>query len=270
MRVAFLLSGLMFCVGCGDKIDHPEAADDCDPALQDCGSSTPPPSASTGGGKGGGTGQGSTDQLITWSGQVIAYADDTFNGGRAFSGTAEVSAAGLNGARVKAPYDGTAFKLSGVLKTETNWFLVQPQANAGVLPTLSPADTRVALSGSAAVGMAAELDVDSIFALSLSGSERATTRAQIVVRVVDDQDRSVAGVIAAAGAEVIAYRSAEIWTLEDSLGTDDSGLLFLGNLPASSNFSDITVNFSGSVSARVDARILAGAVTVITAVVAAP
>ncbi len=270
MRGLLLALGLSLSVGCGEKSSHPEAAPACDPALMDCRSYTVPPSGSVGGEPQGGAGAAEASDVTDWPGSVIAYRDDLFDGGLPFKGSAEVSAAGLGNVRVKAQYDGSEFELKGVLKTEPNWFLVTPEANAGVLPTLTPADTRTPLSAGAVLGVAREQDVEAIFQLSLSGSERSATRAQVVVKVVDDQARVVTGVEASAGAEVTAYRTGDIWTMSEGLGTDESGLIFLGNVPASSTLSSVNVLLLGQVSARVEAKVLAGAVTVLTVVVSPP
>ena len=147
---------------------------------------------------------------------------------------------------------------------------MEPETGAGVLPTLSPVDTRAAKSENLAIGVVREVDIDGIFALSLAATERASSRAQVVVHVVDEQGRTVRGVQASLTAEFTAYRGAGIWDASEGAATDDSGLIFLGNVPASSSIAVANIVFRGSVSARVEARIRAGATTVLTAVVSPP
>lgn len=265
MRSSLWLPVLALCVGCGQKVDHPELADGCDPATMVC-TPKPPNSGSNGDGEGGAD-SGSEEETGTISGLVVAYSDDFFDQGLAFTGEADVSAVGRDGARVEAPYDGMAFELKDVLKDPGNWFLVEPEEGQGVLPTITPVDTRVAKADGYSIGLASEQVVDSLFVLA--GAERATSRAQIVVTVVDDQGRSIPGVLASLSAEVVAYREAGGWITGDT-GTDDSGMIFLGNVQASSALSKATIIFSGAVTARVELRTRAGAVTVATAIVSPP
>jgi hypothetical protein len=117
------------------------------------------------------------------------------------------------------------------------------------------------------VGLVSDLTVDGMFALL--GAERSLDRAQLVVRVEDEQGRSVAGVFGGLTAELVAYREAGGWLASD-LGTDDSGMIFFGNVPATPSLAMKNITFSGAVSARIEALIRAGATTIVTAVVTPP
>jgi hypothetical protein len=136
--------------------------------------------------------------------------------------------------------------------------------NSGVLSTISAIDTRSTTTNVLSVGAARQQDVLGIYQLSLASSELAPDRAQIVLHVVDSQARAVSGVLAAFTAELVAYRAQASWIQNDAAGTDDSGLIFLGNVMASSALSSVTIPLSGSANARVEAMIMAGAVTVVT------
>jgi hypothetical protein len=204
--------------------------------------------------------------VIDANGQVLAFQDDFFDAGIVYDGTADISATGLSGARVKGTYDGTSFQLDNVLKAAGNWFLVEPDDTTGVLPTLTAIDTRTAKMDGFAVGVVRRLDIDGIFALSLAG-EPAAERAQVVLRIVDEQLRSIPGVRAQFTAEVVAYRSEGTWDATEAGQTDDSGLIFLGNVPATPSLTIATVALSGTVNARVEIRTLAGATTVVNAIV---
>lgn len=265
MRLALSLPLLALCAGCGQKVDHPDLAPACDPATMDC-SYQPPKAGSPGGGNEGGADSGES-QGATVSGEVIVYGDDFFVDGSPFRGQADVSAIAVSGSRVESRYDGSAFELSEVLKASDNWFMVEPEAGKGMMPTITAVDTRIARADGYAIGLASELTVDSLFVLV--GNERSPLLAQLVVTVVDDQGRSIAGVQAQLAAEVTAYREAGGWVAAD-IGTDDSGMIFLGNAQASASLSKLTIVFSGAVSARVEARAQAGAITVLTAVVSPP
>jgi hypothetical protein len=267
MRLLPVALALGLSAGCGNKVDHPDAAPGCDPDAQDCvympgeEGGTPLP--------GGGGSSSSGNGLLDVEGHVSAFQDDYFDRGSAYGGTADISASGLSGARVKGTYDGTTFKLKNVLKAPDNWFLVEPEDNVGVLPTVTVVDTRATKADGYAIGLVRRPDVEAIFQLSLTG-EPSSERAQVVLRIVDEEDRSVPGVRAQFTAEVVAYRAQDTWDGTDEGETDDSGLIFLGNVPATPTLTTATVALTGAVNARVEIRTLAGATTVVNAVVDSP
>ena len=261
MRASVLLvPWLLLGVGCGQKLEHPDVAPACDPAVSDCSYTPPPSTGSNGDGSEGGADSGGA-QVAAFTGAVLAFDDDYFDRGIFLAGKAEVTAMGEAGARIKGTYDGAEFQLDRVLRSATNWFLVTPELASGTLPTLSPIDTRkdVALT----VGVVNASIIDGIFVAS-TGTERSTERAQIVLRFVDDQLRAVPGVTAKLTAEVTAYRAAGAWIGE---ATDASGMVFLGNVQAGTALSKAKVTLGGTVSGTVEVTIVAGATTVLTAIV---
>jgi len=259
MRAFVLAVAALAACACGQKADHPEYAPGCD-----TGRCFTPPTSSLGGGNESAGGAGSEGALGAVSGNVIAFADDFFDQGTVLTTAATVSAVGQGGGRVKANYDGASFELEGVLKTAANWFLVEPLGN-GVLPTLTPVDTRSTTSDLLGVGVAQSLTVDGIF--SLMGTERAAERAQVVLHVVDAQGASVAGVRTTFVTERVGYRAAGSWLVNDE-GTDDSGLIFLGNVAVGSALTTATVALSGNATGRAQIAIQAGTVSVATVLVA--
>jgi hypothetical protein len=262
MRWAPVMLVLTLLSSCGNKVDHPDSAAGCDPAVMKC-SYTPPEMGSVGVGDGGESGGG--DQVADWSGRLLAFKDDYFDAGSLFTGTADVSATGVSGGRVKGRYDGATFELKDVLKSDSNWFLVDPDDDQGVVPTLTLVDTRAVKSDELGIGVARQGDIESIFQLALSG-EPSPARAQIVVKVVDTQGRALRGVTAQLTAELVAYRVDTAWDASEGGSTDDSGMIFLGNVPASASLTPVNVVLSGTVNARVEVRTLVGATTVVTAV----
>jgi hypothetical protein len=263
MRALARLVPLLVCVACGQKVETAAPAPACDPTTMNC--RYQPPGIASGDGNGGGNEAGassSSEEFAKLSGQVLQFGDDYFDKGALFNGTADVSAIGADGARVKGAYDGVSFQLDGVLKTAPNWFLVTPMGN-GTVPTISPVDTRAAQSDAVTVGLANVTDLEGVF-LNL-GTDRALDRAQIVLHVVDSQTRAVTGVRAAITG-VVAYRAGGAW-LTNGEGSDDSGMIFLGNVDAGSALSTTTVALSGTATAQVEVAIQAGALTVATAVV---
>lgn len=258
MRATVCLGSFLLCLGCGQRTEHAALVPGCDPATMKCLTGSLGAEGSTSGqGEGG---AGSSEEVGSLTGQVLVLNDDYFDRGALYSGMAEVSATGETASRVSGAYDGTSFSLDGVLKTAANWFLVSPQ-DKGTLPTIAPVDTRVV--DKVTVALAATTDVDGIF-LNL-GTDRATQRAQVVLRVVDAQGRSVRGVKASVTG-VVAYRAGTAW-LSTTDGTDDSGMIFLGNIDAGSALSKISIGLSGSAQARVEAMVLTGAVSIVTAIV---
>jgi hypothetical protein len=107
------------------------------------------------------------------------------------------------------------------------------------------------------------VDVDSIF--SFLNTERSVDWAQIVLSVVDGSLRSVPGVTGTLTAEVTAYRAAGGWVGDQV--TDNSGMIFFGNVQAGSALSSVSISLSGAVTARVDVQVRAGATSVLSAVV---
>lgn len=261
MRASVLLVPILLCVACQQELNHPDAAAACDPKVQKC-AFTPPPATSNGDGNRGGAGP-DDEETATFSGSVLAFGDDYFDKGTTFTGMATVSATGESGARVRATYDGATFELANVLKNPGNWFLVEPAPSSGMLPTLMPLDTRSASADMLTAGVVNGADVDSIF--SFLNTERSTDRAQIVLSVVDGSLRSVPGVTGTLTSEVTAYRAAGGWVGEDL--TDNSGMIFFGNVQAGSALSQVSISLGGTVTSRVDVNVLAGAVTVVSAVV---
>jgi hypothetical protein len=258
---------LLLFAACGQKTDHPALAAGCDPTVMKCVHSSPP--AGSGSGNEAGA-SGSGEEVTTLAGEVLVLGEDSFDPGIGLSSPAEVTATGASGARVKATYDGMSFQLEGALKEAANWFLVTPEAKSAMVPTLLPVDTRSTTTVS--VGVVSSVVMDTIF-LSLN-TDRSLERAQVALRVVDAKGRSVVGAHATASAtpEILAYRQAGLWLRDNSgtdLATDDSGLLLLGNLQAGTALSTLRITLSGASSARVDVEIVAGATTLVTAVVAA-
>jgi hypothetical protein len=263
MRASVLLVPLLslaLCSACQQELDVPAAAPACDPAVTRC-VFTPPPAMGSDGNAGGDSSVG--EETATFAGSVLAFDDDYFDKGAVFTDMAKVSATGESGARVTTNYDGTTFQLNKVLKDSENWFFVEPAAGSGMLPTLMPLDTRTAKADTLTVGVVNGVDVDRIF--SFLNTERSVERAQVVLSVVDGSLRSVPGVQGTLTAEVTAYRAAGGWIGDDV--TDDSGMIFFGNVRAGSALSSVSISLSGAVTTRVDVKVIAGAVTVISAVV---
>jgi hypothetical protein len=257
----FPFVALALCFACQQERDLPAAAPACNPAVMKC-VFTPPPAMGSGNGNEGGA-SGDDEETATFSGSVFAFDDDYFVEGGQFTGMAKVSATGESGARVTGTYDGIAFELANVLKNSGNWFFVEPAANSGMLSTLMLLDTRTAKADMLTVGVVNAADVDSIF--SFLNTERSVERAQIVLTVVDEALRSVPGVTGTLTTEVTAYRAAGGWIGDDL--TDNSGMIFFGNVQAGSALSSVSISLSGAVTTRVDVKIVAGAVTVVSAIV---
>jgi len=260
---AFVLVPAWLFVACGQPVDHPDMAASCDPAVMRC-MATPPISMGSNGDGNEGGGGSQDEEVSTFSGELLSFDDDYFDRGAIFPGAAKVSATGERGGRVSADYTGQGFELAGVLKAPANWFLAVPETGSGLLPTLTALDTRSS-GRPLSVGVANASVVDGIF-LASSGTERSLQRAQIVLTLVDAKQRSVSGVSAKLTAEMTAYRAAGSWVgVSTQNVTDDSGMLFFGNVPAGSAMSTTTITLSGAVTAKIEVVIQAGAISVVTA-----
>jgi hypothetical protein len=159
------------------------------------------------------------------------------------------------------------FELEDVRKEASNWFMVEPDEGSGMLTTITPIDTRIVAADGISLGLASEAVVDGMFVLV--GSERSPDRAQLVVKVVDEDGRSIAGVTGNLTAEIVAHREAGAWIIGDAQ-TDDSGMIFFGNVPASPSLAKESILLTGAVNASVEALSLAGATTIVVAVVSPP
>jgi hypothetical protein len=265
-----LLVGIVLCAACGQKVDPPALAPSCNPATMRCrtvyagaGSGSPSEAAA---------GAPSTEEqnLVTLSGRVIQFGDDYFDQGPVFGSTAKVSATGQNGERVSADYDGASFNLDGVLKAPVNWFLVEPAGQMGapmMLPTLAGVDTRSVEGNALTLGVAPSDTLRQVFLNS--GTDLALARAELVVHVVDSQQHSLTGVrgTLSSAAEVTMYRVAATWALADAESvTDDSGMLFFGNVAAGSALGAATLVLSGGTSSRLTVQLRAGTLTIVTVV----
>ena len=167
MRLLVPLLALGLTLGCGPKVDHPDAAPDCDPATMDCGGYKPPAAGDSGVVIGSGSGgEGPTSaEGATVAGDVLVFTDDFFDQGLPFAGEADISATGESGSRVEGHYDGASFELMGVLKDPTNWFMVVPEEGSGMLTTVTPIDTRILSADGISLGLASQAVVDGLFVL---------------------------------------------------------------------------------------------------------
>lgn len=267
MRVSWpAVVAALLSLSCGEENQHPPAADPCDPATMNC---DKPPHAGggpTNPGQGGADSGG--DQTGTATGRVLQYTDDFFDDGVTYARPAKVSAMGTSSARVSADYEGASFELEDVRKTASNWFMVEPEQGSGMLPTITPVDTRLRLND-LGVGLTSERLIDGIFQQSLASTERSDGRAQIVMRVIDTKGSALEGVQATFTTELIAYRDGDTW-LTEAVATDETGMIFFGNVAASVALTTVKIVLTGAVTAQVEVTIAAGATTVVSAVVAAP
>jgi hypothetical protein len=266
MRALVSVVPLLLCFACQPPPDIADPAPACDPKVMKCVVSSP--SGMGASGNEGGADSGGGEEVANFSGSVIAFDDDYFDRGAAFTGMAAVSATGQSGARVKGNYDGASFQLVNVLKDASNWFLVEPELASGMLPTLMPLDTRTTKADQLSLGVANSTVVDSIFMLSGASTERSVERAQVVLTLVDTKLRSVPGVTGTLTSEMTAYRTAGSWVgVTTQNVTDSSGMIFFGNVPAGSALSTATISLTGAVTARVTVTIKAGVLTAVNAIV---
>lgn len=220
-------------------------------------------------GKPGGQGGASDDNPSadgTARGVVVQYLSDSFSSTTAFPGRAEVRiASSAGGDSVDVAYDGVDFIAEGEVQG-ARWVLVDPDEESA-FATLTRQDFGALR---AAVPVTPRAVLDQIFQNITTPVELNTARAQLLVRVVDTAGSGVAGVATssfASGAQIVAYKEDAAWPsyLE---ATTEAGLAFVPNLQAPPfPGQTLSVVLTGAIDEEVEARIITGAITVITVVV---
>lgn len=215
------------------------------------------------GGEGGASDNPSEDGTIR--GVVVQYLSDSFASTTAFPGRAQLRIASSSGSdSVDVAYDGVDFVAEGDV-LGARWVLVEPD-EASALATLTLQEFG---SIGARVPVTPRAVLDQIFQNITTPVELNTARAHLLVRVVDGAGIGVAGVATssfASGAQIIAYKEDAAWPayLE---ATTEAGLAFVPNLQAPPFPGQaLTVVLTGAIDEEIEARIITGAVTVVTVV----
>jgi hypothetical protein len=269
--VSALLGVVLVTLACQEPDKHPPLASPCDPG-QRCSlglGQVGGPSAATGGstGAGGGSTAGTAGTGPgKLSGTVVELVDDSFVTSIPFAGSAIVEAQASNGAVLSTTFDGQhPFTLTGVEPAVPSWISVRPSSGTENLRTLHPVATNI--NRSVDLGLVRADTLDEMFGILTVPAQLGSGTAQIVLAFSVTQGASTSG---AAGVQValpdsafVAYKNGAAWS-SDEPGTDTSGLVVLGNVPAVA-FPGTTkrIFLSGSSSGFIDVRVAAEAVSLV-------
>jgi hypothetical protein len=223
------------------------------------------------GGEGGSDGEGASGgeggtANGTLTGTVREFVDLALENTVLFTSSATLSVRTESGRTETVRWNGVdPFVLTGLPSNDVAWVLVTPTVDRAVLPTLHPVPMRERTE--ADLGLIRSGSFDVVLLLLTIPGERASGRAQLILRFVDPA--SVAGGeagvrVALPDAEFISYGSEGGGWSELEAETDVSGLVVLGNIVAPP-FPGSTkrITLSGSRTGAVDVRLVADAVSLV-------
>jgi hypothetical protein len=249
--------------GCGNDVDRPPLGQTCRPGdVCKPGSSVGSPDYNGQGGEGSGEGEGGAPGELT--GSVREFVDELFTSTIPFDGRATIAAEGERRAVVETTYTGSGeFALEGFDVADPLWLGVFPEENRGVLPTLAPVALDSIGGESLDLGVVREDNVDRVFQLQATPSERLPGTGQLFL-LFTKNGRGVPGIeVSLPEAEFVSYANGGAWSAADSR-TDASGLVALTNILASA-FPGSTkrVYLGGALDGYLLARVAAGSVSVV-------
>jgi hypothetical protein len=258
----FCAAALVGWSACAEKQDRPP------PYTSQCdGVGCLPPHV----GNAGEAGEGSE---VTLSGVVGLLADDQFDVADTFPETVDLRAESPRAASVVGVWTGSVsdpFLIEGVLSAPAIWVHGKPRAGGSdALPTLEPMRTNnpdengIVYSESPFVLVRASV-IDEVFTLASTPVLPDATRAHVVLQLVSGSAQNgLAGVtVTAPQAELVMYGVNGTFS-DIPEETDGSGLVVLGNIPASTwPGRTLAISFSGSRTSSVELPVMTGSVTIV-------
>lgn len=260
----WLFGAIALLAGCQEPEEHPPVIDTCAPGMV-CfpGSSDQNPGGGSTAGSGSG-GTGAAPEVVR--GNVRELVDDSFASSIAFTGQATVRAEGVQRGVVEAAFTGIGrFELRGFKPSDPLWLGAFPEANRGVLPTLSPVPLAAAFD-EVDLGVVRDDSLELVFQLSTTSAERLAGSGQVILFFVDARNaqQGVAGItVSLPQAQFVSYGIAGSWS-DLETRTDQTGLVVLANVAASA-FPGSTqrIALSGRASGFVSVRVAADAVSLV-------
>jgi len=251
-------------VACADPPDRtPATCVDCGFSV---GSGVGIPSSGGSGGEGAGGSGATAGEAVTLTGDVLLLDDFAFESGPLFPELTAIRVEGESGASVVGSWNGVdPFLIENVQFGAEVWLLATPPPNGLGLPTLGPLDTSEPnIEGvvTADVAVVSQGVIDTIFALLTVPVMRNEEQAVVLLGITDSDGDPLAGVtVTAREAEVVVYGANGTFS-DLPTATDSSGLLVLGNVPASNwPGSLVAVTFSGELEGGVNVPVVTGGVT---------
>lgn len=224
------------------------------------------PSAPTGTPSGQGGDEGDPTAAGTVEGVVVQFLNDSFDSTTTFPGVAGISMASpFGGTAVETTYDGVDFVAEGDVIGE-RWVLIDPDDDSA-FPTMTHQNFG---EEEASLPVVPRAVLEQIFQNLTTPAELNTSRAQLLLRVVDTSGEGVVGVQAdslATGVQIVAYKEDGVWPAYLDATTEE-GLTFVPNLEAPAFPGQVLLAvLAGAIDEEVEVRLVRGAITVVTVVV---
>ena len=273
-----LLLSAVFVLGCKEEQERPPPATwqcsglGCRPP--DIGARPPTPGGGGEGGEGSGDGSGGEDdgRAVTLTGSVGLLLDDGFELADTFDELVDLRAEAPGDRSVLGSAPGTgSFEIEGVLRAPAIWVLGTPRSGASpALPTLetmrtdNPNSQGVVVSENPFVLVRADV-IEEAFTRTSTSVLFDPAKAQIVMKLTSRTSGSgVAGIeVTAPEAELVMYSVNGAFS-DVPEETDSSGLVMLGNVPASAwPGRAISVTFTGAATSSIELPTINKTVTVV-------
>jgi hypothetical protein len=264
---------VLSCQSSSERPPPPTCVGDCglDPGL---GSGMSP--SGGGGAEGEGGSDGGTSKGVVLTGNLLVLSDDVnFVSGSQYAGITDLKTEGADGRTVTAQSSGPyPFTFTGVRVATPVWVLATPENQTAddVLPALEPVRTDMPDSQgtvSANLALVHGTTIDHVFDLATVPLTNDTSKAQIILRLVDKTSTAadpppLAGVSVRATAEDTLYGASASFS-DVATATDATGVVVLANVGgAAYPGALVSVEFSGARTGGSQVRAVTGAVTLTT------
>lgn len=179
-------------------------------------------------------GESNSGESIILEGSVGVFSNAAFSEMDPFVDSAQVYGTQPHTSEwLEAEYTGELFQLGGVSAGSRVWFAASPEDQSTYQTVFSRQNTLSESGNPFVLPVARRAQVEEIFSSLLSSAPEKNS-GHLVVRVIDEDGRGIAGVqLEVLGAELTAYlEQSEVWTNLTSEETSSLGLAFAGNIPA--------------------------------------
>jgi hypothetical protein len=272
LTLAFAVGGAVLLAGCNEPTEREPVV-----CVGKCGfpgdeGGGLPQGGRGGDGDGNQGGEAGESDGVTLTSQVLLLNDLDFRNGGPFTESAEIRIQKAGGGAVTGTWNGSEpFRIQNVLEGRAVWALGTPVAalNQDALPTLEPVRTDNPNSEGVVeadpFALVRASTMETIYDLLTVPITLDPSRAQVVLRVVNESGAGIAGVrVTAPSAGVVIYAASGAFS-DAETQTDLTGLVVLANAPAGAwPGSLLSVSFAGAETGAAELRAIAGAVTVVS------